>query len=276
MLSHGRPLRAYCQIRAEPWYRREAFKSGLKRAGYEVLLQPPLDARKGDVLLIWNRYAGWHEMALRVERQGGRVLVAENGYVGAGGGTPKFQVHPGGPQPGHYYALAEGWHNGRGRWPAGDGQRWARLGVELRPWRESGEHILICPNRSFGVGEQVMHPDWADRAAERIKRQTKRPVRIRRHPGNDEPKRRLDDDLQGAWAVVIWSSSCGVHALAEGIPVYCEAPYWVMKGAAASGPVEQPETPERLPHFERMAWAQWTCAEIESGEPFTHLLSAAG
>ncbi len=265
--------RAFVLIREAPWYRRQAFVAGLKAVGYEVLQRGPDRARAGDVLVQWNRYGGNHEIASRFEREGGRVFVAENGYLGAGGTSPKFDVHPAGPQPGHYYALSEGWHNGRGRSPVGGPERFEALGVELKPWRTDGEHVLVCPNRSFGVGDQVMRADWATRCAERLRKATRRPVRVRGHPGNDAPKRPVSEDLRGAWAAVVWSSSVAVHALLEGIPTFIEAPYQIMKGAAASGPVDNPVLPDRLPHFVRMAWAQWRLDEIERGDAFKALLA---
>lgn len=240
-----------------------------------MLAREPEKPGRETLLVIWNRYSHWHALACRVEAAGGRVLVAENGYLGAGGTSPKFDVHPGGPRPHHYYALAEGWHNGRGPIRVGTEDRFSRLGVELKPWRTDGEHVLVCPNRAFGVGEQVMHPDWAERCAARLRKHTKRPVRIRAHPGNDEPKKApLAADLEGAAAVVVWSSSVAQHALCLGIPVFIEAPFQILKGAGASGSVTAPVCPDRRAHFERMAWAQWTCAEIESGEPFKHILKS--
>ncbi len=235
-------------------------------------LQPPQRSGPGDVLVIWNRYGWGHEVANGFERDGGRVLVAENGYLGHGGGTPKFQVHPHGPKPDHFYALAEGYHNGAGRWPEGSPERFRALGVELKPWRSDGDHVLVCPNRSFGVGAQVMNPQWAERCAELLTKQTKRPVLIRPHPGHDAPRRTIADDLKDAWAVVVWSSSVAVHALLEGIPTFIEAPFQVVKGASATGTVDEPVMPERLPYFERLASAQWTCEEIEIGLPFKALL----
>lgn len=269
------PLKAYCLVRDAPWYRRQAFVEGLKLTGYEVSSNSPARGAKGDVLVLWNRYGGWHDIASQFEREGGTVVVAENGYLGRGGTPPKFDVHPEGPKPEHYYSISLGWHNGRGRWHVGGPERFATLEVVLKPWRSDGEHILVCPNRSFGVGEQVMQPDWAQRAADRVRRQTKRPVRIRAHPGNNQPKRSLAEDLKGAWAVVVWSSSVALHSLVEGIPVFIEAPFQIVKGAGARGSVDSPETPERLPHFERMAWAQWTIEEISTGLPFAHCLRAA-
>lgn len=266
-------MKAFSLIRDMPWYRRQAFELGLKRAGYEVIRREPLNGCEGDVLLIWNRYAMNHLMASNFERRGGRVIVAENGYIGRGGSTPKFSVHPKGPGPDDYYALALGYHNGAGTWPSGGPERFRALCLELAPWRAGGEHVLICPNRSFGVGAQVMHPDWGQRCAERLSKTTRRPVRIRAHPGNDAPKRPLAEDLRGAWAVMVWGSSVAVHSLAAGIPTFIEAPNQILKGAGASGSIDDPKLPERLPHFERMAWAQYTCAELESGEPFKRLLA---
>lgn len=266
-------MRAYNLLRSQPWYRAEAFSAGLKAAGYEVRTGVAERGRSGDVLLIWNRYWQTHELALRFEREGGTVLVAENGYLGAGGTAPKFDVHPGGPKPHHYYALGRGFHNDDTRWKAGGEERWAALRVELKPWRESGEHVLLLPNRSFGIPGRMMPLEWAGQAAARIRKQSQRPVRVRAHPGNDAPKRPLQADLEGCWAAVVWTSSAGVHALAAGIPVFCEGPAWSMKAAACSGPIDAPVLPERLPAFKRLAWGQWRLEEIQTGAPFRHLLA---
>lgn len=257
-------------LRPEPWYRRQAFESGLGNAGVELTK----DQGAADILLIWNRYGHGHQIASQFEKQGKLVLVAENGYLGYGGVSPKFEVHPSGPKPGSYYSMSIGWHNGRGTWPAGDG-RFAKLGVEVKPWRTEGTHILVCPNRSFGVGKQVMPPDWAEKAVGRLRSETKRPVVVRGHPGNNAPQRPLEADLKDAWAVVVWSSSVAVHSIVAGIPTFIEAPFQVVKGAGASGSPDEPVTLDRLPHLERMAWHQWQLREIESGEPFNLLLSAA-
>ena len=267
-------MKAHCLIREQPWYRRDAFKGGLAAAGHEVVLSPPDRPSPETLLVIWNRYSTNHELALRVERAGGRVLVAENGYIGKGGGTPKFQVHPAGPQPGHYYAIGLRFHNDETCINWGTTSRFDALAVELKPWRV-GDHILVAPNRPFGIPERMMHPDWGERCVARLRKQTKRPIILRTHPGNNEPRRALSEDLKGAHAVYVWSSSCGVHALAEGIPTFVEAPYWIMKSASARGDIESPVLPERKPAFERLAWAQWTCEEIASGLPFRTLLPTA-
>lgn len=275
---------AHVLIREQPYYRRSAFVRGLEAAGHKVLLRAPDKYTKDTLLVIWNRYSYSHEVACRVEMAGGKVIVAENGYVGAGGGTPKFQVHPHGPKSDHYYALALGFHNGGGEWPnLMDDSRLRKLALPFKPLRCGGDYVLVCPNRSFGVGDRIMHPNWADIMAGKLRKVAGVPVKVRPHPGNNEPQRKLEHDLAGAACVVIWSSSCGIHALIEGIPVVSAASFWICRDAASPDYVALCEMLAqkdvgvawdfaRRGAFIRLSWAQWTCAEIESGEPFRCLL----
>lgn len=272
-------MKAYCLIRPQPHYRHDAFVAGLAAVGYDVERIPPKGAPgRGDVLVIWNRYGDAEQLADRFEAGGGTVLVAENGYIGSGGGTPKLTEGPGN----HYYALARHAHNGRGEWTVGGPERWEALGVELQPWRTEGEHILICANRSFGMKGGVMPLDWAVNVAGRLKRVTKRRIVIRNHPGNLAAKASLAEDLKNAHACVIWSSSCGVHALVAGVPVICEAPWWICRTAAFGSlallasdcaPRSHGWDKYRREALQRLAWAQWTVSEIANGTAFRHLLS---
>jgi hypothetical protein len=279
-------VRCHCLIRPEPFYRREAFVTGLKAAGHEVVDGPPRNPDADTLLVIWNRYGPTHDLASRVEAAGGVVICTENGYLGRGGSVPKWDVHPNGPKPDDYYALSLGGHNGSGSWSEGDGSRWESLGIPLMPLRRQGEHILICSSRPFGRPGLIQPDNWPDVTARRLRALTGREVRVRAHPGNDAPQRPLSADLEGAWAVVIWASSAGVHALVSGVPVLCEAPKWICKSASLPSwralevledSQHERDTWERLrlKALERMAWGQWTCAEVESGLPFDHLLRRA-
>lgn len=270
--------RAYCLIRPQPVYRREAFMAGLKAAGYDVRTGAPHGVERGDVVLMWNRYAEWHEIACQAERAGAVVLVAENGYVAPGGESPHGMAER------TVYALAIGGHNGSGHWNVGGPGRWDALEVALQPWRTEGGHVLICPNRGFGRPDLIMPPRWADNAAKRLAAITRREVRIRAHPGNEPPKVPLANDLEHCWAMVIWSSSAGVHSLVAGVPVVCEAPAWICKGAAFDSFAGIDDWPSdriraqawcgiRLAELRRLAWAQWHVEEIASGAAFRHLLS---
>jgi hypothetical protein len=261
-------VRAHCLIRREPWYRHDAFVTGLRAAGYEVHGDAPtFPAKLGDVMVCWNRYGHIEQIADRFEAEGGTVLVAENGYIQG--------RHDGGD----YYALAARGHNGSGHWHVGGPERWNALGVELKPWRTEGKYILVAANRSFGMRGFAMPADWAERTADALRKTTKRDVRVRLHPGNGRPAVPLEHDLANAHCVVIWSSSVGVKALIEGIPVVCAAPWWICKRAshddfAVAGGYMSDFDESREQAMHALAWAQWTTAEIASGEPFDYLLRA--
>ena len=221
------------------------------------------------MLVIWNRYSDREVTADTWEKKGGTVLVAENGYVGADA------------QGRQYYALAKHGHNGSGTWPEGDGSRWAALGIELKPWRAQGEHVVVFGQRGIGSRTMASPPEWHTRAESRLRKATKRAVRVRPHPGapaNDPAVvQNTGALLAGAHAACIWSSANGVRALIEGVPVFHDAPRWICEAAAVRGieKVEEPKMDDaaRLGALERMAWAQWTVDEIASGEPFARLLA---
>lgn len=263
--------RAYCTIREKPHYRRDSFVAGLKASGFHVEFRlPSAPPGPGDVLVIWNRYSDHEQTADTWERQGGTVLVAENGYCGRDAAGQQL------------YAIAAHGHNGSGTWPDRDGEedygaRWRALGMEIGPWRESGEHILVCPNRHFGMRGLAMPIDWEASTVKQLRAVTRRPIRVRPHPNGGAPATPLAADLENCLAVVVWASSAGVHALLSGVPVVCTAPWWILKdcGASALKHVEQARAGERLPHFERLAWAQWTVEEIALGLPFRYLLPDA-
>jgi hypothetical protein len=264
-------MKAYVAIREQPHYRRDAFITGLKACGYDVRLGTPQTWDRDTVFCCWNRYNENHQHATRLEKAGGTVIVAENGYVGPGGVSPHDM------EPRQIYALAIGGHNGSGTWPVGGPERWEALGVELKPWSH-GEHILVCPNRSFGRPDLIMPLGWERKTVERLKQWTDRPIRIRPHPGNAPAKVPLAKDLENCSAVVVWSSSAGVHALAEGIPVFQCAPHWICEGAASKNlnMIEDPacDSERRLSAFQRLAWAQWHVDEIATGVPFQRLCTA--
>ncbi len=254
---------AYNLTRRETYYRHEVFSAGLRAAGYEVKCAG-VDGRPGDVMLCWNRYGEYDQIATRFEKMGGKVIVAENGYLRG----PK--------DGGDYYAMAVGGHNGSGAISMGGPERWAALSLDLAPWRADGGHVLVAPNRSFGTPGRIQPEDWTRDVAKRLAKLTKREIRVRPHPHNDPPKKPLADDLAGAWAVVVWGSSAGVKALVAGIPVIHECPRWICEGATDPRGIAGIEDPwmddgDRLEAMQRLAWSQWSLAEIEAGLPFEAL-----
>ncbi len=256
---------AFCLVRDKPHYRRQAFISGLQRAGYRIELSPPRQFKDCDLLLIWNRYGHWHNIANQAERAGASVLVAENGYLNMRG-TKKT------------IALALDHHNGAGRIARADGSRAHMLDIELQPWREGANDILLLPQRGIGPPGVAMPRNWTQETLRKLPKLIKRFVRVRPHPGNNANVKPLESDLQGIGMVVIWGSGAGLKAVCAGIPVIHELEQWVGRDAARYGlkKIHEPYRGCRNAMLERVAWSQWTIEEIETGEPFKRLLLEDG
>jgi hypothetical protein len=247
-------------IRESPHYRREAFVRGLTRLGFRISDRPWYPAEPGDVLVVWNRHGQMHGHARQWEAAGLPVIVAENGYLGSDANGR------------HLFALARTHHNGAGEWFEGSEDRWAPLKIDLQPWRSVGRHILLLPQRGVGAPSVAMPRDWVEQVSRRLRRVTKRPIVVRPHPGKDRTP--PGAELSTCWAAVTWASSAGLKALIAGVPVFHELPRWIGGPAARLGveDIENPYLGDRLTMFRRLAHAQWTAAEIETGEPFARLL----
>jgi hypothetical protein len=247
--------------------RHSAIETGLKACGYKIT-RGAGPGCPDDVLVTWTVHRGHKENAARkFEAAGGRVIVAEEAYFRRVNGEKCF-------------ALALHDHNGAGRWPSGGPERWDRLGIELKPWRRDGRHVLVSEQRQIGSAAMASPPGWHEKMAERLRGLTDRPVVIRWHPkSRAEPAKArqqppLEAALKDCWSVVTWASAIAGPALVAGVPVFVEAPHHVLDGAVERdvANIEAAAYPDRPPAFRRLAWAQWSIAEIASGAAFERLL----
>lgn len=251
--------RACVLFRPTVAYRREVFQSGLRRLGYEVVERPLSIPNSDDLLVMWNRSPHEEAYAQRYERAGAKLVVCENGYIGKDADGHKL------------FAMALNHHNGVGKWICGNLKRWTYI---LSEWRTQGDFILLLPQRGIGERGVAMDRYWPQTVAKRLSSLTKRPIRVRPHPGiaKTDPY----DALKGAWAAVTWGSGAAIKALYAGVPVFHELRQWIGAPAATylekGVDVERPFLGDRTPMFERLAWAQWSLKEIESGEAFACLL----
>lgn len=258
------PRRASIILKETPHYRRDAFCEGMRANGYAVTVNTIGDIRPDDVLVCWNRYGQARVEAMRFERAGATVIVAENGFIGNDESGRKL------------YQLALDYHNGAGRWPVGIEDRWSRLDVPLKPWRAEGTKILVLPQRIVGDDGVAMpkRPEqWATEVRNDLRQYTRRPVEIRWHPGNVVPK--PSPDWTDVHAVVTWGSTAGLKAIINGVPCIHLMPKWIGASAASFGMehIESPWMGDRMPMLHRIAWAQWEVAEIATGEPMARLLA---
>jgi hypothetical protein len=244
-----KPPIAILNLRKEPHYRRNAFEQGLKRLGYYVgnglpdVIRP---AGPDDLLVLWNKKRGHEEAAAdRWEKLGGTVIVTENAYLQKVDKTA--------------YAISTHGHNGSGWFPVWPDNRFFPLGYEVKPLVNRPEgYVLVCGQRGIGSTLMASPPQWGEKVVKKLQGGK---VKLRAHPGNFAPRIPLLDDLAGAREARIWSSSAGVTALLEGVPVSFDAPHWICGGWEHN----------REAALNRMAHGQWSVAEIESGEPFARM-----
>lgn len=208
-MSENQLPTVYNLIRNGPHYRREAFVNGLQELGYKPLSTMNGRPKKGDILLIWNRYGEYENQAKLFESSGGIVIVVENGYST----TEK-----------KHFALSLFQHHHGG------------VGVKDNNFDElnfsPGKHILVCAQR--GIGSDLMRSptSWDRRIASKLQRFTKREIKIRLHPGKHEPSMSLEKELKNCHACIVWSSACGVKALQLGVQTFYDAPRWICEKSA--------------------------------------------
>jgi hypothetical protein len=230
---------AYLNLRYTLPERRAMFERGLQRLGFHVEHRMP--DRATGIFVTWNRIGAADAIAGRFEDERLPVLVTENASWGN-----EFAGQ-------RWYHIARNRHNTAGMFKVGDEARWDRLGVGLRPWRNSGETVIL-PQRGIGSPPTAMPPGWASRHK----------GRVRHHPGQKNAIA-LDLDLANCGRAITWGSGAAIKALMWGIPVQSDMPDWIG---------QQDNTDAgRLAMFRRLAWAQWRHEEIASGEAFEWLLS---
>jgi hypothetical protein len=178
-----------------------------------------------------------------------------------------------------------------------DTARWQKiqrdLGLAVKDYRISGEHILLCLQRNGGwsmAGLDVVA--WTLNTINTLRQHTNRPIVIRVHPGDKSSKdyikqlqglenvtvsesgKTMEQDLINCWAVVNYNSSSVVGASIEGYPVFVTDSARSQCRDIANTDLSQIETPvlhNRQPWLERIAMFHWNFQELASGACWAHM-----
>ena len=258
--------RAYNSMRVSlPAGRQHAIERGLSRAGWSVVKGPPPSEQRQtpqDLVVVWCRNQGPRETICRgFEMAGGRALICEEAQIKAGANGEKL------------ITLCLDDHHGGGDWPVGGPERWASFGIELAPWRVGGDKVVVREQRGIGSKRLGSPKGWHEKTARKLTDAGYR-VEIRRHPKLLERLGKkavpLEKQLAGARVLVTWSSSDAVGAVIAGCPVIVCAPATFLPGCVGRSlkNVASPPHGDRLAALERLAWCQWTMAEVRAGRPF--------
>lgn len=135
----------------------------------------------------------------------------------------------------------------------------------IMPWREGGEHIVVCPQSSeFMVCVEQFSEQWEDWIARRLRMYTTRPLKVRKKG----EKRPLAEDLKNAWALVTHTSAAANEAIIAGIPAFttglCAASSMSRHDLAQ---IESPLYPDNREEWAAAVAAhEWTIEQLRRGE----------
>lgn len=248
--------------------------------------------RQYDAHLVYSRMYNFADRVIDKCRHLGKpVLVIDSGYI----------------RRGEYYAVGLGGINAEADFKnAGSPpDRFNALGVEIKPWRDGGEYVLLCGQRQIDITLPCPPPQWAAVMRDVIRSVTDLPILYRPYPSEPAVHARiagalpsrgsLEDDLAGAAMLVTHTSNVVVQALLDGIPCVTTGkgvadrvvsirlkpepepplPAWARgKAALIRHVLDAPRhtLPDRVPFFHDLAYAQWTEDEMKSGIPFRRLM----
>ncbi len=172
-----------------------------------------------------------------------------------------------------------------------DPTRWQKisknLNLSLKPYRSTGDHILICLQRNGGWSMKGLNSlQWLDDTIIKIKQFTDRPILVRAHPGDKKTKgflklnhknvqlsnnERLIDDLTNAWATVVHNSSPSVASIIMGVPAFLTdlEPRHSQSFDVANtdiSNIENPNLKDRQQWIEKISMCHWNFDELKSGE----------
>jgi hypothetical protein len=174
---------------------------------------------------------------------------------------------------------------------------WANIrrdyNMDLQPWRNTGNHILITLQRPMGWSMRGINlMEWLDSTFVKIRTYTDRPLVIRWHPGDwknfpggvdltkfnatmSPQERHITEDLKNCWAVVCHNSTPSAVATIEGIPCFItDDRNYSQAGDVANTDfslLENPWMPDRERWVRKLAQCHWSFADLRSGRQWAHM-----
>ena len=142
-----------------------------------------------------------------------------------------------------------------------DKERIKKYKVELKPWKDDGDYILIIAPSHFQINYHNIG-SWVDDTIKTLKQYTDRPIKVR----DKKSSRPLKEEIQNAYAVVSHNSAVVVDAVLNGVPVFCDKMNMgVPIGLTDFSKIEQPIKPDREKWIDSLLANQFTMSEIRNG-----------
>lgn len=169
-----------------------------------------------------------------------------------------------------------------------------RTRIDIKDYRDTGSHILLCLQRNGGWSMgNISVDEWVKSTVIQLRQHTNRPIVLRGHPGDKHasdyikpliniapnlqislPGTPLLQDLKNCWAVVNHNSSSVVGAAIEGYPIFVTDPVRSQCYDIANTDLETIESPilyNRQPWIERISMFHWNFQELSNGACWKHM-----
>lgn len=248
--------------------RGKIFAAGMKRHGIDVSFSKRNSHLDCDLAVFWSHKL--HEVINRQRRASRDYLVMEAGYVG--------------DRMKGFWSLGFNGLNGRADFCNADcgTDRWLKYFPDkLQPWRKEGGEYIVILGQVRG-DESVRNVDLRahyERWAHIIRVRFTEPVVFRAHPqdpnlsvnGLRSVAGSLEEVLAKARFTVTWNSNSAVDSILAGVPTVVFDHGSMAYQIAGHDLLVPPPMRWRNGWAGRLAYAQWTPAEIESGEAWAHL-----
>jgi hypothetical protein len=267
----------------------EAFATSLKNAGHTVIYNEPYRVMNHydnyDVAviwsLLWNGRMTKNKQIWDINRQLSKpIIVLEVGGIKRGS---TWKVGLNGINRDAYFGPTNN-----------NDDRHRLLGLSLKPWRTSGEYILICGqhDKSLQWRDMPAMSKWVMNTIDAIRAHTNRPILFRPHPRC--PLQHIEKEFKNVYrqnpvkingtyddfdisfnnihATVSWSSNPGIHSVLNGVPAFVGTSSLAYDvGNTDLSQIENPVMPDRQQWLNDYAHTEWTVQEITQGIPLNHL-----
>ena len=263
----------------------DAFELSLTDAGHEVSFND-MDA---DVAVIWSvlwngRMHGNKHVWDHYRKNNKPVIVLEVGGIKRG---ITWKVGLNGINRDAFFTET-----------GNNSERASLLGLEVSPWRDDGEFILICCQHDKSLQWQNMPAThkWLNEIITDIRKYTRRPILVRPHPRcpiieiNNTHKEvytqrptliagsydDYDMEFNNVHAVVNWCSNPGPQSILAGVPAFVgtsSLAYPVGNDIDFVHDIENPLMPDRTQWVNDYAWTEYTLEEIAAAMPLNNLTS---
>ena len=281
----------YGALNSKPIF--EAFAKSITDAGHKVIYNEPYQVMHHydnyDVAVIWsvlwNGRMAKNKQIWDINRKLKKpVIVLEVGGIRRG---TTWKVGLNGINGDAYFGDM-----------ANDGSRADLLSLELKPWRNKGEYILVAGQHDKSLQWQDMPSmsNWFLQTYDTIRKHTDRPILFRPHPRcrlphierglknviRQEPQHvsgtydNFDMQFNNIWATVSYSSNPGIHSIISGVPSFVSnhsLAYPVANDIDFLHDIENPLMPDRTQWLNDYAHTEYTVSEIAQGIPLNRLTS---